>query len=246
MAPCLRHSAGAQQRCELRHRVKLRAKLPWHPGLSHAQSESPGMVPSLALPHPWGLTTGPLAAGATSPFPSCRCSEDDAATVYRSAAVLNMTGSGYVWLVGEREISGNALRYAPDGRHLPSSVPLQSGSEEPEGAGMSGPCPPRDPSGWGTLGVPWWSRTEAPALRSPLPSPARGLSPESQILESQIRESQIRVTAALRAAVTRGGLGQGRGHRAQGVSAARCQPGRTVPLPEAQATSRCIQGILSP
>ncbi|KAM6316351.1 glutamate receptor ionotropic, NMDA 1 isoform 1-T1 [Podargus strigoides] len=42
-------------------------------------------------------------------------SEDDAATVYRSAAILNMTGSGYVWLVGEREISGNALRYAPDG-----------------------------------------------------------------------------------------------------------------------------------
>uniref|UniRef100_A0A803VQZ9 Glutamate receptor n=1 Tax=Ficedula albicollis TaxID=59894 RepID=A0A803VQZ9_FICAL len=40
-------------------------------------------------------------------------SEDDAATV--SAAMLNMTGSGYVWLVGEREISGNALRYAPDG-----------------------------------------------------------------------------------------------------------------------------------
>lgn len=29
--------------------------------------------------------------------------------------MLNMTGSGYVWLVGEREISGNALRYAPDG-----------------------------------------------------------------------------------------------------------------------------------
>ncbi|OXB80641.1 UNVERIFIED_CONTAM: hypothetical protein H355_005570 [Colinus virginianus] len=42
-------------------------------------------------------------------------SEDDAATVYRTAAMLNMTGSGYVWLVGEREISGNALRYAPDG-----------------------------------------------------------------------------------------------------------------------------------
>ncbi|NP_001070161.1 glutamate receptor ionotropic, NMDA 1 precursor [Taeniopygia guttata] len=42
-------------------------------------------------------------------------SEDDAATVYRSAAMLNMTGSGYLWLVGEREISGNALRYAPDG-----------------------------------------------------------------------------------------------------------------------------------
>lgn len=32
--------------------------------------------------------------------------------------MLNMTGSGYVWLVGEREISGNALRYAPDGRNL--------------------------------------------------------------------------------------------------------------------------------
>ncbi|XP_043914410.1 glutamate receptor ionotropic, NMDA 1-like [Protopterus annectens] len=42
-------------------------------------------------------------------------SEDDAATVYRAAAMLNMTGRGYVWLVGEREISGNALRYAPDG-----------------------------------------------------------------------------------------------------------------------------------
>lgn len=35
--------------------------------------------------------------------------------MYRAAAMLNMTGSGYVWLVGEREISGNALRYAPDG-----------------------------------------------------------------------------------------------------------------------------------
>ncbi|KAG8447364.1 hypothetical protein GDO86_014724 [Hymenochirus boettgeri] len=29
--------------------------------------------------------------------------------------MLDMTGSGYVWLVGEREISGSALRYAPDG-----------------------------------------------------------------------------------------------------------------------------------
>ncbi|KAK2120781.1 Glutamate receptor ionotropic, NMDA 1 [Saguinus oedipus] len=53
-----------------------------------------------------------------NPFPappSLPYSEDDAATVYRAAAMLNMTGSGYVWLVGEREISGNALRYAPDG-----------------------------------------------------------------------------------------------------------------------------------
>lgn len=48
--------------------------------------------------------------------------------VYRSAAMLNMTGSGYVWLVGEREISGNALRYAPDGRHRPEEpVPLPAG-----------------------------------------------------------------------------------------------------------------------
>ncbi|KAM3910847.1 glutamate receptor ionotropic, NMDA 1 isoform 4-T5 [Leptodactylus fuscus] len=42
-------------------------------------------------------------------------SEDDASTVYKTAAVLEMTGPGYVWLVGEREISGSALRYAPDG-----------------------------------------------------------------------------------------------------------------------------------
>ncbi|KFV57376.1 Glutamate receptor ionotropic, NMDA 1, partial [Gavia stellata] len=56
-------------------------------------------------------------------------SEDDAATVYRSAAMLNMTGSGYVWLVGEREISGNALRYAPDGRH-PPEAPLINGKNE--------------------------------------------------------------------------------------------------------------------
>uniref|UniRef100_A0A8B9T0N2 Glutamate receptor n=1 Tax=Anas platyrhynchos TaxID=8839 RepID=A0A8B9T0N2_ANAPL len=62
-----------------------------------------------------GPKMGPSAPRATVLFPSSHCSEDDAATVYRSAAMLNMTGSGYVWLVGEREISGNALRYAPDG-----------------------------------------------------------------------------------------------------------------------------------
>lgn len=86
---------------------------------------------SLALSLPWDLTQekrGHPAPGATLPFPSSRCSEDDAATVYRSAAMLNMTGSGYVWLVGEREISGNALRYAPDGRHPPEApVPLLAG-----------------------------------------------------------------------------------------------------------------------
>lgn len=54
-------------------------------------------------------------AGVLGPSPPLPHSEDDAATVYRAAAMLNMTGSGYVWLVGEREISGNALRYAPDG-----------------------------------------------------------------------------------------------------------------------------------
>lgn len=43
--------------------------------------------------------------------------------MYRAAAMLNMTGSGYVWLVGEREISGNALRYAPDGECWASSGP---------------------------------------------------------------------------------------------------------------------------
>lgn len=60
----------------------------------------------------------PAAGGVSwSPgrHPTLPHSEDDAATVYRAAAMLNMTGSGYVWLVGEREISGNALRYAPDG-----------------------------------------------------------------------------------------------------------------------------------
>lgn len=43
-------------------------------------------------------------------------SEEDAAAVYKAARFLNMTGSGYVWLVGEREMSGKALSEAPDGR----------------------------------------------------------------------------------------------------------------------------------
>ncbi|XP_064163487.1 glutamate receptor ionotropic, NMDA 1a isoform X4 [Anguilla rostrata] len=42
-------------------------------------------------------------------------SEEDAAAVYKAARYLNMTGSGYVWLVGEREMSGKALSEAPDG-----------------------------------------------------------------------------------------------------------------------------------
>lgn len=88
-----------------------------------------------------------LAPGDTLPFPSSHCSEDDAATVYRSAAMLNMTGSGYVWLVGEREISGNALRYAPDGRHPPEAPTC---------------CWPEDCLGLGRVvqghTMPWWSQ----------------------------------------------------------------------------------------
>uniref|UniRef100_A0A3P9N469 Glutamate receptor n=1 Tax=Poecilia reticulata TaxID=8081 RepID=A0A3P9N469_POERE len=42
-------------------------------------------------------------------------SEDEAMAVYKAARQLNMTGSGYVWLVGEREMSGKALSEAPDG-----------------------------------------------------------------------------------------------------------------------------------
>lgn len=42
-------------------------------------------------------------------------SEDEAAAVYKAARQLNMTGSGYVWLVGEREMTGKALSEAPDG-----------------------------------------------------------------------------------------------------------------------------------
>ncbi|XP_019741238.1 glutamate receptor ionotropic, NMDA 1b isoform X2 [Hippocampus comes] len=42
-------------------------------------------------------------------------SEDEAAGVYKAARHLNMTGSGYVWIVGEREMSGRALTEAPDG-----------------------------------------------------------------------------------------------------------------------------------
>lgn len=61
------------------------------------------------------LWPGVGRAGVLARHPGLPHSEDDAATVYRAAAMLNMTGSGYVWLVGEREISGNALRYAPDG-----------------------------------------------------------------------------------------------------------------------------------
>lgn len=33
-----------------------------------------------------------------------------------------MTGSGYVWLVGEREMSGKALSEAPDGTYAYLSI----------------------------------------------------------------------------------------------------------------------------
>lgn len=53
--------------------------------------------------------------------------------------MLNMTGSGYVWLVGEREISGNALRYAPDGESSTSaSARARAAGQAPGGAGASG------------------------------------------------------------------------------------------------------------
>ncbi|KAJ3603493.1 hypothetical protein NHX12_028238 [Muraenolepis orangiensis] len=48
-------------------------------------------------------------------------SEDEAAAVYKAARHLNMTGSGYVWLVGEREMTGKALSEAPDA-HIADAV----------------------------------------------------------------------------------------------------------------------------
>lgn len=57
----------------------------------------------------------------------CVCSEDEAAAVYKAARQLNMTGSGYVWLVGEREMTGKALSEAPDGMwNLPPLPQLAS------------------------------------------------------------------------------------------------------------------------
>lgn len=53
-------------------------------------------------------------------------SEDEAAAVYKAARQLNMTGSGYVWLVGEREMTGKALSEAPDGTSPPPPLPLSS------------------------------------------------------------------------------------------------------------------------
>ncbi|XP_072344229.1 glutamate receptor ionotropic, NMDA 1 isoform X5 [Scyliorhinus torazame] len=41
--------------------------------------------------------------------------EDDAVTMFKTATLLNMTGPGYVWLVGEREISGRAMQHVPEG-----------------------------------------------------------------------------------------------------------------------------------
>lgn len=99
-----------------------------HPGVTHCPGEPAVRRDQRELSRvPRGARQNEgvhLAPRATLPFPSSHCSEDDAATVYRSAAMLNMTGSGYVWLVGEREISGNALRYAPDGRHPPEASTL--------------------------------------------------------------------------------------------------------------------------
>lgn len=57
----------------------------------------------------------------TAVYLLCVCSEDEAAAVYKAARQLNMTGSGYVWLVGEREMTGKALSEAPDGTSAPAS-----------------------------------------------------------------------------------------------------------------------------
>lgn len=54
-------------------------------------------------------------------------SEEDAAAVYKAARFLNMTGSGYVWLVGEREMSGKALSEAPDGTFIEQRPELTPG-----------------------------------------------------------------------------------------------------------------------
>lgn len=166
-------------------------------------------------------------------FSSCRCSEDDAATVYRSAAMLNMTGSGYVWLVGEREISGNALRYAPDGRNLPSSVPQRGAAR---GSREERPRPSPGPLGLGEGGaglVPNWG---GPTLCSPLPSPAWGLSLCPKSLSERVWEVPV---------LSPGGRAVGMELRVSVLREAqpRCP---CLLLPEAQATSRCTQGILSP
>lgn len=58
----------------------------------------------------------------------CVCSEDEAALVYKAARQLNMTGSGYVWLVGEREMTGKALSEAPDGTSVSHLLFLLSSS----------------------------------------------------------------------------------------------------------------------
>ncbi|KAI9541770.1 Glutamate receptor ionotropic, NMDA 1 [Dissostichus eleginoides] len=55
-------------------------------------------------------------------------SEDEAAAVYKAARQLNMTGSGYVWLVGEREMTGKALSEAPDAPPPPLFISSSSSS----------------------------------------------------------------------------------------------------------------------
>ena len=62
-------------------------------------------------------------------------SEEDAAAVYKAARFLNMTGSGYVWLVGEREMSGKALSEAPDGTYTRTEAhPLRTGVGRRDGS----------------------------------------------------------------------------------------------------------------
>lgn len=45
----------------------------------------------------------------------CFISEEDAAVVYKNASSLKMTGEGFVWLVTQQSLSGNARSVLPQG-----------------------------------------------------------------------------------------------------------------------------------
>lgn len=80
-------------------------------------SQLPGGIVDLQhcvlLYYEWKTTV--IHSSLVAVYLPCVCSEDEAAAVYKAARQLNMTGSGYVWLVGEREMTGKALSEAPDG-----------------------------------------------------------------------------------------------------------------------------------
>jgi len=45
----------------------------------------------------------------------CSISEEDAAVVYQNASNMKMTGEGFVWLVTQQSLSGNARGVLPQG-----------------------------------------------------------------------------------------------------------------------------------